>query len=381
MDFSLSEEQQMAVDSFRRFVADEIKPLVDRYDDEFIPKDVMTGALKKLGEFGVGNGLGPNEHGGLELDPLTTGLLFEQLAVVSPDLCIPPLIQMESALLLAAGSDEIKRGYLGPTLRAEKFGCIAISEPAVGSNIAEIKCRARRDGDDYVINGEKQWISNGHYSDFCICVAQVVGDAPQGIGLFVVDRKQGYESQNIKKLALNRQSTAQLFFQEVRVPARQVLFPAGEGLKRLMVLLEGSRPFVGVIALGLAQAALEHSIVYAQERRQHGKPIAAHQLIQSRIADMAIKIEATRLMLYKALDQVGQGVRSDLQSGMAKYLATETACEVARHAMAIHGGNGVTPEFPVEELYRLAPIFTVTEGTPEIQKLIIARQLLGVAAF
>ena len=381
MDFTLSEEQQLAVESFRRFVDDEIASLVAQHADVVVPKDVMQGVLKKFAEFGVGNGLGPADYGGLELDPLTAGLLFEQLAVVSPDFCVPALIQMESALLLAAGSEDIKKTYLEPTLTAERFGCIAISEPAVGSNIAEIKCRAKRDGNDYVLNGEKQWISNGHYSDYCICVARVVGEATEGIALFVVDRDAGYETANIEKMALNRQSTAQVFFNDVRVPESHILFPAGEGLRRLLVLLEGSRPFVGLMALGVAQAALDHSITYAQDRSQHGKPIAGHQLIQSRIAEMAVKIEAARLMLYKALDQVGRGERSDLQSGMAKYLATEMACEVTRHALAIHGGNGVTPEYPVEELYRLAPIFTVTEGTPEIQKLIIARQLLGVAAF
>lgn len=381
MDFSYSEEQQVALDSFHRFVASEIRPLVDKYDDEAMPRAEVLEALRRLSEFGVGNGLGPSQYGGLELDALTAGLLFEALAVVSPDLCVPALIQMEAGLLLAAGSEQIKDEYLGPTLRAERIGCIAISEPAVGSNISEIKCRARRDGSDYLLTGEKQWISNGHYSDYCICVAQVMGDEPEGLALFVVDRDWGYESRNIKKMAMNRQSTAQLFFSDVRVPESHLLFPAGEGLRRLMVLLGGSRPFVGLMALGIAQAALDASIAYAQDRSQHGKAIAGHQLIQSRVAEMAVKIEAARLMLYKALDQVSRGERSDLQSGMAKYFATEMACEVTRHALAIHGGNGVTPEYPVEELYRLAPILTVTEGTPEIQKLIIARQLLGVAAF
>jgi alkylation response protein AidB-like acyl-CoA dehydrogenase len=232
-----------------------------------------------------------------------------------------------------------------------------------------------------VINGEKQWISNGHYSDYCICVARFIEEDGEGIGLIVVDREHGYESRNIPKMAMNRQSTAQLFFSDVRVPASQVLFPAGEGLKQLMVLLAGSRPFVGLMALGISQRALDHSITYAQDRQQHGKPIAAHQLIQARVAEMAVQIEAARLMLYKALVQVSRGERADLQSGMAKYFATEMACAITRHALAIHGGNGVTPEYPVEELYRLAPIFTVTEGTAEMQKLIIGRQLLGVPAF
>jgi alkylation response protein AidB-like acyl-CoA dehydrogenase len=381
MDFRVSDDQQMAVDSFRRFLEDVIRPSVDAGDDTFIPKDAMQAHLKQLQQFGMGCGLTPEEDGGMGLDPVTFGLLFEELARVSPDLSIVVLIQEESALLLSAASDELKSQYLGPLLEGDKFGSIGISEPAVGSNIADIRCRAKADGDDLLISGEKQWISNGHYSDFNVCVAREKDDGAAGIGLYVVDRAQGYESRNIPKIALNRQSTAQLFFDDVRIPKSQILFPAGEGLRRLMTLLEGSRPLVGLMAVGIAQAALDYSIDYAKEREQHGKPIAAHQLIQARIAEMAVKVEASRLMLFKALDQVGHGVRSDFQSGMAKYFATESAIEVVRHAMAIHGGNGVTSEFPIEELYRMAPILTVTEGTPEMQKLIIGRSLLGMPAF
>jgi alkylation response protein AidB-like acyl-CoA dehydrogenase len=381
MDFRTSDEQQMAVDSFRRFLDDVIRPAVAAHDDSFIPKDEMQALLKQLLDFGMGNGLAKESDGGMGLDPVTFGLLFEELARVSPDVAIVVLIQEETGLLLSAASDELKSQYLGPLLAGEKFGSIGISEPAVGSNIADIKCRAKADGDDFLISGEKQWISGGHYSDFNVTVARESDDGAAGIGLYLVDRAQGYESQNIPKLALNRQSTAQLFFDKVRIPGSQLLFPAGQGLKRLMTLLEGSRPLVGLMAVGISQAALDYSIEYAKEREQHGKPIGAHQLIQARIAEMAVKVEASRLMLFKALDQVGRGVRSDFQSGMAKYFATEAAIEITRHAMAIHGGNGVTREFPIEELYRIAPILTVTEGTPEMQKLIIGRSLLGMPAF
>ncbi len=381
MDFRVSEEQQMAVDSFRRFLEDEIRPAIAAHDESFIPKQEMQGLLRQLLQFGLGCGLTPESVGGMGLDPVTFGLLFEELARVSPDVCVVVLIQEETALLLSAASAELKASYLGPLLAGDKFGSIGISEPAVGSNIADIRCRAKADGDDLLISGEKQWISNGHYSDFNVCVARESDDGAAGIGLYVVDREQGYESRNIPKMALNRQSTAQLFFDNARIPRSQTLFPAGEGLKRLMTLLEGSRPLVGLMAVGIAQTALDYSIDYAKEREQHGKKIGAHQLIQARIAEMAVKVEASRLMLFKALDQVSRGLRSDFQSGMAKYFATEAACEVTRHAMAIHGGNGVTREFPIEELYRMAPILTVTEGTPEMQKLIIGRSLLGMPAF
>ena len=352
MDFSPTEEQRLAVDSFRRFLDAEIGPAVAGFGDAFIPKDAMRGLLGKLLPFGMGNGLIDASQGGMGLDPLSVGLLFEELARVSPDLAIVALIQMESGLLLGAGSDAVRAQYLAPLLRGELFGCIGISEPAAGSNIAEIRSRARREGGDYRLSGEKQWISSGHYSDFCICVARDKGGPGDGIGLFIVDRKAGYESRNIPKMALNRQSTAQLFFNDARVPATNLLAPPGAGLKRLLGLLEGSRPLVGLLAVGVARAALDHSIDYARARQQHGKPIAGHQLVQARIADMAVKIEAARLLLYRALDLAGRGRRGDLESSMAKYFATETACEVTRHAMAIHGGNGVAREFPIEELYR-----------------------------
>lgn len=381
MRFMPTDEQRIAVDSFRRFLDREIAPQVAGFDDAFIPRDAMQELLRKLLPFGMGNGLVGEAEGGLGLDPLTVGLLFEELARVSPDLAIVVLIQMEAGLLLAAGPGSIREKYLTPLLLGEKFGCIGISEPGAGSDIAGIRCRARRDGDGHSLSGEKQWISSGHYSDFCICVARDEDGPGDGIGLFVVDRAAGYESRNIPKMALNRQSTAQLHFDGAWVPAENLLVPPGEGLKRLMTLLSGSRPLVGLLAVGVARAAFDHSVDYANSREQHGKVIARHQLMQARIADMAVKVDASRLLLYRALDLAGRGERCDLESSMAKYFATEAACEVTRHALAIHGGNGVAREFPVEELYRVAPILAVTEGTPEMQQLIIGRSLLGESAF
>ena len=217
MDFSPTDEQRIAVDSFRRFLEAEIAPEIAAFDDTFIPKDRMRELLGRLLPFGMGNGLVDEAHGGLGLDPLSVGLLFEELARVSPDLAIVALIQMEAGLLLAAGSESIRADYLAPLLSGEKFACIGISEPEAGSNIAQIRCRARRDGSGFLLSGEKQWISSGHYSDFCICVARD-GEGPgDGIGLFIVDREAGYESRNIPKMALNRQSTAQLHFDDARV--------------------------------------------------------------------------------------------------------------------------------------------------------------------
>lgn len=383
MDFSPSSEQETALDAFRRVVEAEVCPVADRYGEELIPKEVMRATLQKLLPFGMGNGLVPEELGGMGLSPITVGLLFEELAKASPDIAIFVLLQLEVGLLLADAGEDLRQSHLAPLLRGEAIASIAISEPEAGSNIAEMRCQARRDGDDYLLSGEKQWISNGHYSDFCICVARVISEQgdDEGLALFVVDREHGYASSNIPKMALNAQSTAQLFFDNIRVPGRNLLAPPGQGLKRLASLLQGSRPLVGLIATAISQVALDASIRYAGERKQHGQEIAGHQLIQARIADMSIQLDAARLLVYRALDRIERGQRSELESAKAKLFATEAAVAITRHALAIHGGNGVTTEFGIERLYRIAPILSVTEGTPEMQKLIIGRGLLGTSAF
>ncbi len=387
MDFSPSSEQETALEAFRRVVEAEVRPVAERSKEELIPKEIMQATLGKLLPFGMGNGLVREEFGGMGLSPITVGLLFEELAKASPDIAILVLLQLEAGLLLEDADEELRQSHLGPLLRGEIIGSIAISEPEAGSNIAEMRCQARAEGNDYVLNGEKLWISNGHYSDFCICVARVVSDegadagVDEGLALFVVDRDHGYTSSNIPKMALNSQSTAQLFFDDVRVPGRNLLAPPGQGMKRLATLLQGSRPLVGLIATAISQVALDASIRYAGERKQHGREIAGHQLIQARIADMSVRLDAARLLIYRALDRIEQGERSELESAKAKLFATEAAIEITRHALAIHGGNGVTTEFGIENLYRIAPILSVTEGTPEIQKLIIGRALLGISAF
>ncbi len=382
MDFSLTEEQQIAVDSFRRFVETEIRPAMESYEDQFVPREEMRALIRQLQPFGVINGPVVEEYGGFGLDLLTYGLLFEELARVSADLAVVALLQMESSKLLASVPGELTAPYLHAIAECDKFGSIGISEPDVGSNIAEIRTRAKRDGDHFVINGEKQWISNGHYSDFNICVAQVEDEATgNGLALLLVDREHGYESRNIPKLVLNSQSTAQLFFNDVRVPAANMLTPPGKGLGKMLGLLEAGRPLVGLMAVAVAQAALDDSIAYAGDRKQHGKPIAGHQLVQAMIAEMATEIDAARLLCFRALDQIQKGIRSDIESSKAKLFATDMALRAVNKAMEIHGGNGLTTEFRVEKLYRLARIFPITEGTTEMQKLIIGRGLLGVPAF
>jgi len=244
--------------------------------------------------------------------------------------------------------------------------------------VAEIKTRAVRDGDHYIINGEKTWISNGEYSDVVVVTCRT----ETGLSHILVDRHEhGYESRNIDKIALGSQSTAQLFFQDVRVPVTNLIGNEGEGLKNTMKLFEVARGHVGTLSIGLMRASLEESIAYAKDRKQFGKPIAAHQLVAAKIANMAMLLDASRLMCHRVFGLIDAGVRCDMEASMAKAFATEAAVRACRDAVQLHGGNGITKEFNVERYLREAIIIPIPDGTTEIQQLAISRALTGISAF
>jgi alkylation response protein AidB-like acyl-CoA dehydrogenase len=381
MDFTLNEEQRMIVDSFSRYVENEIQPLALEYRDRMMPKDVVLSTQLRLTEFGVGVGSIAEEFGGLGLDAVTMGLLQFELAKASPDIAITSLIQMTVGKLFPVVPEHLRAAYIDPVVAAEKIGCVAMSEPGAGSQITAVSCRAKLDGDDYVISGEKMWISSGDYSDFVFLLARFNDDPVGGLGLILVDREHGYETTNIEKMGLNSQSTAQVFFDEVRVPASNMMVEPGQAMKALLTMLASSRPIVGLMALGIAQAALDEAVKYAQQRTQFGKPIAGHQLIAAKLGEMATKVEAGKLMAFRALSAIDNKERSDVPSAMAKWFATELACEVVNEAVQIHGANGITKEFPVEYMYRAVRVFPFTEGTTEIQKLAIGRSLTGIDVF
>lgn len=381
MNFQLSEEQQMIVDSLGKYAQNEIKPIAEEYRDRLIPRAKMLEIQQGLLDFGVGMGVVSEELGGMDLDAVTMGLLQFEVAKVSPDIAITSLIQMTVGKLLPLVPEHLRDEYVTPVMANEKLGCVGMSEPGAGSQITAVNCRARLDGDDYVINGEKMWISSGDYSDFIFLLARFNDDPVGGLGLILVDRKHGYETTNIEKMGLNSQSTAQVFFQDVRVPTSNMMVEPGKAMKALLKLLASSRPIVGLMALAIAEASLEESVQYSQDRVQFGKPIAAHQLVCAKMGEMATKVEAGKLLSYRALSAIDNGERSDVYSAMAKWFGTEMACEVVAEAMQIHGGNGITREFPIEYMYRSVRPFMVTEGTNEIQKLAIGRSLTGIDAF
>jgi alkylation response protein AidB-like acyl-CoA dehydrogenase len=378
----MTEEQQLAVDGLRRFLDNEIEPKVREYVDEgrFIPKPQMKEFLTALSEFGLIRAPFPEEYGGLGLDWSTHLRLFEEVVYSSVDLAVPILINGGGAMALLRASEELKNRYLPGLLTGELIISAGISEPNVGSDVASIQTRARKDGDHYVINGEKTWISNGEYSDVLICTART-DDGPGGLTQFVVDREEhGYEVRGIPKIAMNSQSTSQIFLNDVRVPASNMLGGEGEGLRRNLKGFERARIHMAAWGYGLARRALDESIKYSQQRTQHGKPIAGHQLIAEKIATMATEVDAARLLALRAAELIDAGVRCDKECSMAKWYGTELAARAGRNAVQIHGGNGVTREFMVERLAREGIIAPIPDGTTEIQKLIIARSLTGISA-
>lgn len=379
-----TEEQQAAVDGLKRFLDTEIDPIFSKqYRDKFVPRDKMAEIMRRLAEFGLVSGIGSEVNGGMGLDWLTSLMLFEEVAATSADLSVPVLINSFGVVLLEkVAPPHLRERYLPGLLSGDSFVSMGISEPDVGSNVLEIKTRARRDGDHFIINGEKTWISNGEYSDFLICTCRTSDDPRKGLTHFLLDRKEHpYEVRGIHKIGFNSQSTAQIFLTDVRVPASNMIGNEGEGLRNTLSLFERSRVFVAAQGLGIARRALEEAVRYATERRQHGKVIAGHQLIAAMLAEMATNVDAARLLTYRAASMIEAGVPAEMEAAMAKYFACEAAVKIARQAVQIHGGNGVTTEFLVEKLAREAIIAPIPEGTTQIQQLIIGRALTGVPAF
>jgi alkylation response protein AidB-like acyl-CoA dehydrogenase len=380
MSFAMNEEQRMAVDGLRRYLDDVIEPEFMAHGDGFIPREKMQKWTQSLAEFGLINAPREAQWGGLEMDWVTHLRLFEEVAVTSMDIAVPVIINAVGADLLASAAPEhMKEKYLPGLLRGELFIAMGISEPDVGSDVAAVKTRAVRDGDDWVINGEKTWISNGEYSDIFVCTCKT-GEGE--LTHILIDREEhGYEVRGIPKIALNGQSTAQIFLADVRVPVSNTVGEIGSGLKNTLVTFERARCHMAAWGYSLGRRAMEEAIRYSQERTQHGKPIAGHQMIADKLAIMATEIDAARLLALRAMSMVDAGERCDKECAMAKWYGTEVGVRATRDALQIHGGNGVTKEFIVERLVREAIIGPIPDGTTEIQKLIVARALTGIQAF
>ena len=378
----VSEEQQLAIDSFRNFLEAEIRPVAVEHRGSVIPAPVAATAMKKLAAFGVGGGVISEKNGGAGLDFFTAGLLYEELARVSADLAITAHTNLFTSRLLDDwASEEICEKYLTPTVIGDISGCIAVTEPDAGSNVVEVGMRARREEDHYVLNGEKKWVTNGEYANYCIVAART-SDEPSGITHILVDRNEhGYEVENIATMGLEGSSTDRLFFSDVRVPVTNTIGAEGQGVRNSLTVFEKARIFIGLTSVGIAQAALDAAIDYATERKQHGKHIAGHQLVAGMIAEMATHLAAARLLCHRGLMLIDAGVRCDTETSMAKWYATEIAVDIASKAVQIHGANGFSDEYWVEKYFRDAKIMPIPDGPTEIHKLLIARNLTGISTF
>lgn len=379
--FVASADERALCDALRRYCEREIVPYLRVHGEQYIPRERMREFLRGLSTFGLVGGSLAERHGGAGLSWKTVALLLEELCVTSVAIGVTALIQtMVATLAERLFSETLLATYLPRILSCDLIGCIAISEPGAGSNVSEVSCTAKEIAQGYSLSGEKTWISNGDYAELCLCAART-GAAATDIDLFLVDRQESpFGSRNIHKMALNGTSTAQLFFTNCTVPAGHRLTRSGHALRQVAELFGVSRPLVAMMSIGLGRAALAASISYATERRQHGKAIAAHQLISGYLAEMATQIDASRLLALRAFDLIDRGIRCEAESAMAKWFATELAVNITSRAIQIHGGNGVTTDFPVERLFREARICPIPEGTTEINKLIIGRALTGLSA-
>jgi alkylation response protein AidB-like acyl-CoA dehydrogenase len=381
MDFALSDEQKQVRDEVRRFAENEIKPVASEYDrEEKFPHEVMDEAA----ELGFVGSNVPMEYGGIGYDYLTNVIIVEELFAADPGigLCISSAAFGADALV-EFGSEEQKEEYLEPVATGDAIMGSAISEPDVGSDVSSVSTSAEKDGDEWVVNGNKMWITNGSVGDFFVVLCETDPDAEgryNGFSQIIIESdRDGFEAEKITgKLGIRASDTAELLFDDVRVPEENLLGTRGAGFLQLMQFFDETRTAVAAQGVGIARGAAERALDYAQEREQFGRPISEFQAIQHKLADMYTKTEAARQLTYKSAWSVDYADDQLTQlASMAKEYASRVAVDVADEAVQIHGGAGYVDDFDVERFYRDAKITQIYEGTTEIQKNIIARELLG----
>ncbi len=375
-----AEARAQIVNLVRDFVRREVEPVAAELDKEDrVPHDLID-RMKELGLFGI---TVPEEYGGLGLDYTTFASVFEELS--KGLMSITGAIGTHHILtyvLTHYGTEEQKQKFLPDLASGKKRGGLALTEPGGGTDVANLQTTATKDGEEYVINGTKMFITNGRYGDTFCLLARTDREAEpkhRGISCFVVEKGgEGFQvGRDLDKLGYRGLDTCELIFDNYPVPADNLVGGnEGTGFGMVMSGLETGRINVAARAVGVAQAAFNAAIRYSQQRETFGKPIAEHQAIQLKLADMATKIQAARLLVYDAAAKKDSGDRVDLESGMAKLFASEICGEVTMEAMRIHGGYGYIKESPVERYYRDAPLMIIGEGTNEVMRLVIARQLL-----
>jgi alkylation response protein AidB-like acyl-CoA dehydrogenase len=378
LDFELTNELREIRRSVREFADQEIRPHVMEWDEtQTFPRDVV----KQLGRMGLMGGAFPQEYGGAGLGYVEYSTIIEELARVDGSVAI--ILAAHHSLcaghIFEAGTEEQKRKYLVPLARGEKLGCWSLTEPQAGSDAGGTRTTAQLQGDEWVLNGAKTFTSNGTYADVCVAMAVTDKTAHKhGISAFIIERgTPGFRpGKKENKLGLRASDTAEVVFEDCRIPKENCLGKPGEGFIDSLKVLDRGRISIAAMAVGMAQGAFEASLNYARERRQFGQPIAEFEAIQWKLADMATEIDAARLLTLRAASLADRGQRVTRQSAMAKLFAGEVAVRVASEAVQIYGGYGFIKDYPVEKYYRDVKLCTIGEGTSEIQRLVISRDLL-----
>lgn len=379
MDFELTEEQQMIRKMVRDFAEREIMPIAQETDET---GEFPWETIHKMAPLGLLGLPIPEEYGGAGADNVSFTIALEEIARACGSTAITLDVHTSLACepIYLFGTEEQKRKYLVPMARGEKLGAFGLTEPEAGSDAGATKTRAVLDGDEWVINGQKIFITNGSIAEVVIIAAVTDPEkGTRGISNFIVEKdtpgfRPGREEE---KMGLKGSVTSELFFDDCRVPKENLLGKEGDGFKQFLITLDGGRIAIGAMAVGLAQAAFEKAVAYSKERVQFGQPIANFQAIQWMIADMATEIGAARLLVYWAAWLKDTGVRFTKEAAMAKLYASEAAERACYKALQIHGGYGYMKEYDVERYYRDNRLCAIAEGTSEIQRLVIARQVLG----
>ncbi|RIK39160.1 MAG: acyl-CoA dehydrogenase [Chloroflexi bacterium] len=383
MDFSLTQEQKMIRDLARKFASEEILPHTRQWEKEHaFPREL----LYEMGELGFLGVPIPEEYGGAGLDFIAEAIVFEEIGYADSSVRTTLSVQMSlvELTILKWGAEEHKQRYLPKLCSGEWLGCFGLTEPNAGSDAANLQTSARREGDEWVLNGQKVWISNGTWADLAIIFAQTQpGSKHRGMVAFLVETNTpGYQARKMTgKLGLLASDTGEIFLDNVRVPDSNRLGNVGEGFKVAMSALDNGRYGVASGCVGTAQRALDVSVRYAKERVAFERPIAGFQLVQDMLAQMKVDTEAARLLVYQAGWVKNQGQTSTVPVSIAKLFATEAAKRNADMAIQIHGGYGYSDEYEPERLWRDCRVASLYEGTSQIQKLIIGRDLTGISAF
>jgi alkylation response protein AidB-like acyl-CoA dehydrogenase len=382
MDLTLTAEQQSFRTIVREFLEREVVPHRARWDRE---EGVDLALIPRMGEIGIFGLTVPEEWGGAGADYLTYALMMEELG--RADSAVRGIASVSLGLvatpIASHGTDEQKRQWLRPLAEGETLGCFGLTEPDTGSDAGQLRTRAERQGEDYVINGSKMFITNGTWADVCLLFARTGGPGPHGISAFLVPTSTpGFTRREIRgKLGLRGQATAELTLTDVTVPAASLLGDEGQGFTIAMKALDKGRVSVAAGCVGIVQACLDAVVDYTRTRTQFGRPIAGFQLVQDMIAEISVDADAARLLVWRAADLIERGERFGVAASKAKYFASEAAVRAANLAIQAFGGYGYIDEYPVQKLMRDARVMTLYEGTSQMQKLLIGRAETGISAF